>query len=85
MTVGAYWARNLAPGGIRRHDLSQPVTGEFRHHARSEGNSRRYEVAPPAGFEPALTAPEGNSIQVSDEQQTQRSSHPGALWGRGGV
>ena len=25
MSAGAYWGRNLAPGGIRWHDLSQPV------------------------------------------------------------
>jgi hypothetical protein len=35
MSAGAYWGRNLAPGGIRRHDLSQPVTKDFRRHARS--------------------------------------------------
>jgi hypothetical protein len=50
MTVGAYWARNLASGSIRWHRLSQPVTGPFRHHARSGDDSRGYEVAPPAGL-----------------------------------
>ena len=62
MTVGAYWGRNLASGGIQWHGLSQPVTGAFRHHARSTGDSRGYEVAPPAGFEPALTAPEAVAL-----------------------
>ena len=62
MTVGAYWARNLASCGIRCHRLSQPVTGAFWHHARSEGDSRGYEVAPPAGFEPALPAPEADAL-----------------------
>ena len=62
MTVGAYWGRNLASGGIRRHDLSQPVTKLFRRHARSASDSRGYEVAPPAGFEPALTAPEAVAL-----------------------
>ncbi len=62
MTVGAYWARNLASGGIRWHELSQSVTGGFRHHARSRDDSRGYEVAPPAGFEPALTAPEAVAL-----------------------
>ncbi len=45
MTVGAYWARNLASGGIRWHELSQPVTGGFRRHARSGGDCRGCEVA----------------------------------------
>ena len=62
MTVGAYWARNLASGGTRWHDVSQPVTGAFQCHARSVGYSRGYEVAPPAGFEPALTAPEAVAL-----------------------
>ena len=48
MSVGAYWARNLAPDGIRRHDLSQPVTEGFRHPARSGDDFRGHEVAPPA-------------------------------------
>ena len=26
MSVGAYWARNLAPGDTRWQELSQPVT-----------------------------------------------------------
>ena len=58
---GAYWARNLASGGIQWHELSKPVTAAFRHHARSGEDSRGCEVAPPAGFEPALTAPEAAS------------------------
>ena len=62
MTVGAYWARNLAPDGTRRHDLSHPVTKEFRHHARSGDDSRGYEVAPPVGFEPTLPAPEADAL-----------------------
>ncbi len=61
-SLGAYWARNLASGGIRWHDLSQPVTGPFRHHARSEDDSQGYGMAPPAGFEPALTAPEAVAL-----------------------
>jgi len=60
MTVGAYWARDLASDGIQWHGLSQPVTGGFRHHARSGDDSRGYGMAPPAGFEPALTAPESD-------------------------
>ncbi len=62
MTVGAYWARNLAPDGIQWHGLSQPVTRKFRHHGRSRDDSRGYAVAPPAGFEPALTAPEAVAL-----------------------
>ena len=62
MTVGAYWARNLASGGIRRHDLSQPVTEGFRRPARSGGDSRGCEVAPPVGFEPTLPAPEADAL-----------------------
>ena len=62
MTVGAYWGRKLAPDGIRRHDLSQPVTEEFRRHARSGDDSRGYEVAPPVGFEPTLPAPEADAL-----------------------
>jgi hypothetical protein len=62
MSVGAYWGRNLAPDGARRHDLSQPVTEEFRRHARSGGDSRGYEVAPPVGFEPTLPAPEADAL-----------------------
>ena len=62
MTVGAYWARNVASGGILWHELSQPVTGPFRHHARSAGDSQGYGMAPPAGFEPALTAPEAVAL-----------------------
>ena len=62
MTVGAYWARNLAPGDTRRHDLSQPVTEEFRRPARSGDDSRGYEVAPPVGFEPTLPAPEADAL-----------------------
>ena len=62
MTVSAYWARNLTADGIQWHGLSQPVTGAFWHHTRSKGDSRGYEVAPPAGFEPALTAPEAVAL-----------------------
>jgi len=66
MTVGAYWGRNLASGGTQWHELSQPVTRQFRHHARSVSDSRGYEVAPPAGFEPALTAPESPARWACD-------------------
>jgi hypothetical protein len=45
MMSGAYWGRNLASDGIRWHELSQLVTEEFRHHARSGDDSRGYEVA----------------------------------------
>ena len=62
MTVGAYRARNLATGCIRWHELSQPVTEEFRRPARSGGDSRGYEVAPPVGFEPTLPAPEADAL-----------------------
>ncbi len=62
MISGAYWGRNLASGGIRWHKVSQPVTGEFWHHARSGDDSRGYEVAPPVGFEPTLTAPEAVAL-----------------------
>ena len=62
MIVGAYWGRNLASDGSRWHELSQLVTEGFRHHARSGDDSRGYEVAPPAGFEPALTAPEAVAL-----------------------
>jgi hypothetical protein len=66
ITPVPYWARNLADGGIRWHELSQPVTQEFRCRARSVHDCQGYEEAPPAGFEPAHTAPEGNPIQVPD-------------------
>ena len=59
---GAYWARHLASGGIRRHDLSQPVTEEFRRPARSGEDSRGCVVAPPVGFEPTLPAPEADAL-----------------------
>ena len=62
MTVGAYWARNLADGGIRWHELSQPVTQEFQRRARSACDFRGYGEAPPAGFEPAHTAPEADAL-----------------------
>ena len=62
MTVGAYWARNLADGGIRWHELSQPVNREFRRRTRSACDFRGYEEAPPAGFEPAHTAPEADAL-----------------------
>jgi CheY-like chemotaxis protein len=62
MTVGAYWGRNLASGDILWQELSQPVTDEFRRRARSAGDFQGYEVAPPAGFEPALTAPEAVAL-----------------------
>ena len=62
MTVGAYWGRNLAFGDILWQELSQPVTDEFRRHARSAGDYRGYEVAPPVGFEPTLTAPEAVAL-----------------------
>ena len=62
MTVGAYWARNLADGGNRWHEVSQPVTREFRRHARSGRDFRGYGEAPPAGFEPAHTAPEADAL-----------------------
>ena len=64
MSAGAYWGRNLAPGGIRWQYLSQPVISGFQHHARSASNCRGYEVAPPVGFEPTLTAPEGARTEV---------------------
>ena len=72
MTVGAHWARNLASDGIRWHEVSQSVTGGFRHHARSGNDFRGYEVAPPAGFEPALTAPE--AVALSPELWGLRAS-----------
>jgi CheY-like chemotaxis protein len=62
VTVGAYWARNLADGGNRWHEVSQPVIREFRRHARSVHDCRGYEGAPPAGFEPAHTAPEADAL-----------------------
>ena len=65
MTVGAYWGRNLASGDIPWQELSQPVTDEFRRHPRSAGDFQGYEVAPPAGFEPALTAPEAVALSLS--------------------
>jgi hypothetical protein len=60
--VGTYWERNLADGGIRWHELSQPVTQRFSQNTRSAGISRDYEEAPPAGFEPAHTAPEADAL-----------------------
>ena len=62
MSAGAYWGRNLAPDGIQRHDLSQAVTDQFWRPARSGGDSRGYEVAPPVGFEPTLPAPEADAL-----------------------
>ena len=62
MSVGAYWGRNLAPDSIRWQELSQYVTEEFRRHARSGGDSRGCEVAPPVGFEPTLPAPEADAL-----------------------
>ena len=62
MTVGAYWGRNLASGDILWQELSQPVTDEFRRRARSAGDFQGYEVAPPVGFEPTLTAPEAVAL-----------------------
>ena len=62
MSVGAYWARNLAPGDTRWQELSQRVTGGFRRPARSGDNSRGCEVAPPVGFEPTLPAPEADAL-----------------------
>ena len=62
MSLGAYWGRNLASGGIRWPELSQHVTEESRRPARSGGNSRGCEVAPPVGFEPTLPAPEADAL-----------------------
>ena len=62
MIVDAYWTRDLADGGIMWHGLSQPVTQQFRRRARSAHNFRGYEEAPPAGFEPAHTAPEADAL-----------------------
>jgi len=62
VNVGAYWAQNLADGGIRQHKLSQPVTRGFRSRARSVTVFRAYGEAPPAGFEPAHTAPEADAL-----------------------
>jgi hypothetical protein len=46
MSVGAYWARKLAPGDTRWQELSQRVTEGFRRHARSGDNSRGWEWRP---------------------------------------
>jgi CheY-like chemotaxis protein len=60
--VGAYWGLNLADGVIRWHELSQPVTERIRRNARSVHDYRGYNEAPPAGFEPAHTAPEADAL-----------------------
>ena len=62
MIVDAYWTRDLADGGIPWHGLSEPVTLRYLRSARSAGNCRGYEMAPPAGFEPAHTAPEADAL-----------------------
>ena len=64
--VDAYWTRDLADGGIPWHGLSEPVTLRYLRSARSAGNCRGYEMAPPAGFEPAHTAPEARSRNLPD-------------------
>ncbi len=61
-SLGAYWGRNLASGNIRWRELSQPVTETFQRNTRSGVNCRRYEVAPPVGFEPTLPAPEADAL-----------------------
>jgi hypothetical protein len=86
--VGAYWARDLADGGIRRHELSQRVIQGFWRRARSVHDFRGNGEAPPAGFEPAHTAPEGAAQEDADQHQYQQRTNSGRVegakpWARG--
>ena len=62
-TWGAYGAQDPSDGSIRRHPVSE---NDNQCNSRSRRSRSAFdpahEVAPPAGFEPALTAPEAVAL-----------------------
>ncbi len=66
MIWGAYGAENPSDGGIRWHDVSEPANRAASENRRSRPRKSRRTKAPPAGFEPALPAPEAEAKEILD-------------------
>jgi hypothetical protein len=62
MIWGAYGVGNPSDGGIRWHDVSEPCQPDSQRNRRSRPRKAWTKGAPPAGFEPALTAPEADAL-----------------------
>jgi len=60
--MGTVWGRKLSADGIRWHRLSGRSNRQSTDSRRSEPEFRRSWKAPPAGFEPAHTAPEADAL-----------------------
>jgi hypothetical protein len=79
--VGAIWGRNLADGGSPRREVAEPGRQPRLNSSRSGQVFTDTYGAPPAGFEPAHTAPECNAQDLSDLREPGLSRDLRALSG----
>jgi len=82
MNSGTYWGQSPSRDGIRRRRGRGCQPGSQRNR-RSTLRKARSREAPPAGFEPALTAPEANSIFLRYLRQHPLPSLARTRFGRG--
>jgi hypothetical protein len=75
---GAPGVQKPADGGARCRILAERRTATGSRFTWSERASAGYQVAPPAGFEPALTAPESVAVICADQRKHVRNGYGGA-------